>query len=67
MGLCTTEELIWGDKYHPWLKQDGRLHNAGPSYKCPTAVDDPEDLRVRPGLGHSVALCCRSSTLYRIH
>lgn len=59
MGLCTTEELVWGDKHHPWLPQDGQLYNAGPSYKCPAAVDVPEDLRVH--------LLRQSTNAYAVH
>eukprot|EP01050_Picozoa_sp_SAG11_P015320 SAG11_NODE_1974_length_3976_cov_1.663915_3_plen_393_part_00 len=42
----TPTRIPQGDKYHPWLKQDGKLHNAGPAYKCPAAIDVPEDLRL---------------------
>merc|ERR1712070_133265 len=44
MGYFTTEELIWGDKSHPWAKQ-GVLHNAGPHYCIPTPSDIPVDFR----------------------
>jgi hypothetical protein len=46
MGLCTTEELVWADAAHRWLPQNGSLFNAGPAYKCPTAIDVPADFRV---------------------
>ena len=59
MGLCTTEELIWGDQYHPWLPQNGQLWNAGPSYKCPAAIDVPEDMRVH--------LLTESKNEYAVH
>ena len=34
MGWTTTEELIWGDEEHAWVKPGGRLHTSGPgTYK----------------------------------
>jgi xanthine dehydrogenase/oxidase len=59
MGLCTTEELIWGDKFHPWLPQNGQLWNAGPAYKCPAPIDMPEDMRVH--------LLTQSTNEYAVH
>ena len=37
LGWCTTEELIWGDSAHPWLRP-GVLLTKGPgNYKLPSA------------------------------
>eukprot|EP00967_Tisochrysis_lutea_P053493 scaffold66575_cov31-Tisochrysis_lutea.AAC.11 len=43
----TTEELIWGDEAHPWVRP-GRLFNAGPGgYKLPAFNDTPRQFNVR--------------------
>lgn len=46
MGYCTMEELIWGDKDHPWVRP-GHLFTKGPgTYKIPAFNDVPIDFRV---------------------
>lgn len=46
MGWLCLEELIWGDKEHPWVRP-GHLFTKGPgTYKIPTANDIPVDFRV---------------------
>eukprot|EP00742_Colponemidia_sp_Colp-10_P005067 GILJ01005413.1.p1 GENE.GILJ01005413.1~~GILJ01005413.1.p1 ORF type:complete len:1351 (+),score=226.28 GILJ01005413.1:45-4097(+) len=46
VGWCTIEELVWGDKEHPWVRP-GMLFTAGPgTYKIPSANDVPVDFRV---------------------
>ena len=45
MGYFTTEELIWGDEQHTWVKP-GHLYNNGPHYGIPTPADVPLDMRV---------------------
>lgn len=41
VGLFTTEELVWGDAAHPWVRP-GTLRTVGPGgYKIPTANDVP--------------------------
>jgi xanthine dehydrogenase/oxidase len=33
-GWTTIEELVWGDRAHPWVKPAGRLFSNGPgNYK----------------------------------
>ena len=45
-GWLTTEELIWGDAQHPWVKP-GALFTRGPgAYKIPAFNDVPMDFRV---------------------
>lgn len=45
-GWSTMEELIWGDKAHPWANQ-GQLFTRGPGlYKIPSFNDVPGDFRV---------------------
>lgn len=45
-GWSTMEELIWGDKDHPWVRQ-GMLFTRGPgTYKIPAFNDVPLDFRV---------------------
>lgn len=47
LGYFTFEELIQGDRQHPWIPQIGSLHNADPNkYKIPCANDVPLDFRV---------------------
>ena len=47
MGWLTMEELLYGDKAHPDLPQNGELWNSGPlGYKIPTSADVPIDFRV---------------------
>lgn len=47
MGWLCMEEMIWGDKDHPWVRP-GHLFTKGPgTYKIPTANDVPVDFRVR--------------------
>ena len=37
MGWCTTEEIIWGDDDHTWVRPRGRLQTSGPgTYKIPS-------------------------------
>ncbi|KAF8057662.1 XDH1 [Scenedesmus sp. PABB004] len=46
MGWLCMEEMIWGDKAHPWVRP-GHLFTKGPgTYKIPTANDIPVDFRV---------------------
>mmetsp|Transcript_13301 Transcript_13301/g.37579 ORF Transcript_13301/g.37579 Transcript_13301/m.37579 type:complete len:320 (-) Transcript_13301:327-1286(-) len=46
MGWLCLEELVWGDKQHPWVRP-GHLFTKGPgTYKIPTANDIPLDLNV---------------------
>uniref|UniRef100_A0A7R9U4K0 FAD-binding PCMH-type domain-containing protein n=1 Tax=Pinguiococcus pyrenoidosus TaxID=172671 RepID=A0A7R9U4K0_9STRA len=46
LGWLTTEEAIWGDKNHQWVRP-GQLFSRGPGfYKIPAANDVPKDLRV---------------------
>ena len=33
VGMTCTEELVWGDKAHSWLKP-GVLHTCGPGEHC---------------------------------
>jgi len=54
----TTEELIWGDEAHPWVRP-GRLFTAGPGgYKIPAFNDTPQQFNVRllSGVGNKVPL-----------
>jgi len=45
-GLFTLEELVWGDKAHPWVRP-GQLQTRGPgTYKLPTSNDIPVQLHV---------------------
>ena len=45
-GLFTLEELVWGDKEHPWVRP-GQLQTRGPgTYKLPTSNDIPLQLHV---------------------
>ena len=47
MGWVTSEELIWGDSDHPWVKPAGRLLTAGPgAYKIPAFNDTPRQFNV---------------------
>jgi len=47
MGWATTEEIMWGDSEHPWIRPAGRLHTAGPgTYKIPSFNDTPEEFNV---------------------
>ena len=47
MGWATTEEIMWGDDEHPWIRPRGRLHTAGPgTYKIPSFNDTPEIFNV---------------------
>mmetsp|Transcript_23214 Transcript_23214/g.63722 ORF Transcript_23214/g.63722 Transcript_23214/m.63722 type:complete len:627 (-) Transcript_23214:691-2571(-) len=58
MGWTTTEELIWGDEAHPWVRP-GRLFNAGPGgYKLPAFNDTPRQFNVRllSGVDNKVAV-----------
>ena len=42
MGWCTTEEIIWGDDDHTWVRPRGRLQTSGPgTYKIPSFNDTP--------------------------
>jgi xanthine dehydrogenase/oxidase len=48
MGWTTTEELIYGDAEHPWVRPAGRLHTAGPgTYKLPAFNDTPRIFNVQ--------------------
>jgi xanthine dehydrogenase/oxidase len=45
-GWCTTEELVWGDTQHKWVRP-GQLFTRGPgTYKIPSFNDTPLDFRV---------------------
>lgn len=45
-GWMTLEELIWGDKDHPWIKP-GHMQTAGPgAYKIPSVDDIPREFNV---------------------
>jgi len=47
MGWSCLEEIVWGDKSHPWIRNKGSLFSCGPgTYKIPTANDIPIDFRV---------------------
>ena len=47
MGWSTTEELIWGDEDHPWVKPAGKLFTQGPGFYKPPAFNDcPEEFNV---------------------
>ncbi|CAF0901045.1 unnamed protein product [Adineta steineri] len=47
VGYLTMEELIQGDSQHPWISQQGSLHNADSNkYKIPMANDVPIDFRI---------------------
>lgn len=44
-GWSTMEELMWGDKGHPWIRP-GQLFTRGPgTYKIPSFNDVPQDFR----------------------
>jgi xanthine dehydrogenase/oxidase len=46
MGWLTMEELLWGTKAFPWIKE-GQLFTRGPgTYKIPAFNDVPTDFRV---------------------
>jgi xanthine dehydrogenase/oxidase len=40
VGWSTTEELIWGDEEHEWVKPRGRLFTQGPGFYKPPAFND---------------------------
>lgn len=64
VGYLTMEELIQGDRQHPWISQSGSLHNADPNkYKIPMANDTPIDFRVTllSGQNSSEHAVCYSS------
>jgi len=45
-GWLTIEELVWGDKDHPWVRS-GRLKTNGPgAYKIPACDDIPREFNV---------------------
>jgi len=45
-GWSTMEEMVWGDKEHPWVRP-GQLFTRGPgTYKIPAFNDVPSDFRV---------------------
>jgi len=47
LGWSTTEELMWGDDEHKWIKP-GWMHTRGPgNYKIPAFNDVPQVLNVR--------------------
>jgi len=61
MGWCTTEEMIWGDSDHPWIKS-GNLLTKGPgNYKIPSFNDVPSDFRVALLNDHPNPVCVHSS------
>ena len=46
LGWMAIEELVWGDREHPWV-QPGHLFTKGPgTYKIPSVNDIPIDFRV---------------------
>ena len=60
MGWAPSEELIWGDGTHAWVKPAGRLHTSGPgTYKIPAFDDAPVDFRV--------TLLDRASNPFSVH
>ena len=59
MGWVTTEEHIWGDGEHKWVRPAGRLHTSGPgTYKLPAFNDTPRQFNVRlmSGVDNKVAV-----------
>ena len=47
VGWSTTEELIWGDEEHKWVKPRGRLFTQGPGFYKPPAFNDmPSEFNV---------------------
>lgn len=45
-GWLTMEELVWGDKDHPWVRP-GRLRTNGPgAYKIPSCDDIPREFNI---------------------
>ena len=59
MGWTTTEELMWGDSDHQWIRPSGRLHTSGPgTYKIPSFNDVPKEFNVRlmSGVDNKVAI-----------
>lgn len=46
MGWTTTEELVWGDREHPWIKEKGKLYSTALRYKIPNVFQIPKDFRV---------------------
>ncbi len=47
IGLFTMEELVFGDKNHPWIRDQGSLFTRGPgTYKIPSLNDVPIDFKV---------------------
>ena len=59
MGWTTTEELMWGDSAHQWVKPAGRLHTSGPgTYKLPAFNDTPRAFNVQlmSGVDNKVAV-----------
>ena len=59
MGWTTTEELMWGDGEHKWVRPPGRLHTSGPgTYKLPAFNDTPRAFNVRlmSGVDNKVAV-----------
>ena len=46
MGWTTTEELVWGDNEHPWIKEKGKLYSTALRYKIPNVFQIPKDFRV---------------------
>jgi xanthine dehydrogenase/oxidase len=46
VGWCTMEELVYGDREHPWVRP-GHLFTSGPgTYKIPSFNDIPLDFRI---------------------
>ncbi len=46
-GWSTTEEMIWGDEEHEWVRPKGRLFTQGPGFYKPPAFNDmPSEFNV---------------------
>jgi hypothetical protein len=66
VGLCTLEEVVWGDSAHPWVKP-GQLHTRGPGACTPSVpalsvlflLSSPSDFTLSL---HSRCCRCHSGT-----
>ncbi len=66
MGWTTTEDLIWGDNDHQWIKEKGKLISLAGGYKIPTVMQIPRDFRVtllRDAPCSETPLCYRSKAI----
>lgn len=62
MGWTTSEEVVWGDEEHPWIKEKGKLYSMVDKYKIPTVSQIPRDFRV--ALLRN-AMCPKTPLVYR--